>query len=94
MDDGILVVVAKNDRAMRIEVGYGLEGAVPDAVAKRLIDEVFIPGFARAISMAACAPGSIASCKVIDGEPLPEPKQETGVAASRARSSPISSCSW
>ena len=30
---------------MRIEVGYGLEGAIPDAVAKRMIDEVFMPGF-------------------------------------------------
>jgi uncharacterized protein len=45
VNDGILVVVAKSDRVMRLEVGYGLEGALPDAMARRLIDEVFIPGF-------------------------------------------------
>ena len=45
VNDGLLVVVAKSDRVMRLEVGYGLEGAIPDATARRLIDEVFIPGF-------------------------------------------------
>lgn len=38
MDDGVLLLVAKNDRRLRIEVGYGLEGAIPDAIAKRVID--------------------------------------------------------
>ncbi len=45
VDDGVVIVVAKSDRVMRIEVGYGLEGAVPDAMARRLIEEVFLPGF-------------------------------------------------
>ena len=39
IDDGALLVVAKNDRRLRIEVGYGLEGALTDATAKRIIDE-------------------------------------------------------
>jgi len=39
VDDGLLLLVAKDDRRMRIEVGYGLEGAVPDAIAKRVIAE-------------------------------------------------------
>jgi uncharacterized protein len=45
VDDGILILVAKNDRKMRIEVGYGLEGAIPDLYAKRVIDEVIKPKF-------------------------------------------------
>jgi uncharacterized protein len=44
-DDGVLIVVAKNDRKMRIEVGYGLEGAIPDLTAKRIINEMMAPSF-------------------------------------------------
>ena len=55
----MLLLVAKNDRSMRIEVGYGLEGALPDATAKRIIAETIAPLFARAISTAASTPGSI-----------------------------------
>lgn len=44
-DDGVIVIVAKNDRRMRIEVGYGLEGAIPDAVAKRIVAERMAPAF-------------------------------------------------
>ncbi|HEI8452215.1 TPA: TPM domain-containing protein [Morganella morganii] len=45
IDDGILLLVASDDRAMRIEVGYGLEGAVSDAVANRILKDYFIPNF-------------------------------------------------
>jgi len=45
VDDGVLLLIAKNDRKMRIEVGYGLEGVLPDAVAKRIISEVITPFF-------------------------------------------------
>jgi uncharacterized protein len=44
-DNGVVFVVAKNDRKMRLEVGYGLEGAVPDAIAKRIIAETVTPAF-------------------------------------------------
>ncbi|MDI1298109.1 YgcG family protein [Methylotenera sp.] len=44
-DDGILILVAKNDHKMRIEVGQGLEGAIPDLIAKRVISEVMSPSF-------------------------------------------------
>jgi uncharacterized membrane protein YgcG len=44
-DDGLLLLVAKNDRKLRIEVGYGLEGQIPDALAKRVIDETITPLF-------------------------------------------------
>ncbi len=44
-DDGVIVIVAKDDRKMRIEVGYGLEGTLPDAVASRIIRERMVPAF-------------------------------------------------
>ena len=43
VDDGVLVIVAKDDRTLRIEVGYGLEGALNDATARRIIDEIMVP---------------------------------------------------
>ena len=44
-DNGVIVIVAKDDRKMRIEVGYGLEGSIPDAIAKRIIAERMAPAF-------------------------------------------------
>ena len=75
VNDGILVVIAKSDRAMRLEVGYGLEGAIPDATARRLIDEVFIPGFRQDDFYQGLDAGIDRLIKVIDGEPLPEASQ-------------------
>lgn len=75
VSDGILVVVAKSDRVMRLEVGYGLEGAIPDAMARRLIDEVFIPGFREGNFYEGLSAGVDRMIKVIDGEPLPEVSQ-------------------
>jgi len=80
IDDGVLVVVARSDRAMRLEVGYGLEGAVPDAVAKRLIEEAFTPRFREDDIYGGLSQGVDRLIGVIDGEPLPEP--------SKARSGP------
>src|SRR5882724_6642874 len=45
IDDGALLVVAKNDHKLRIEVGYGLEGALTDVISRRIIDEVIVPHF-------------------------------------------------
>lgn len=73
VSDGLIIVVAKSDRTMRLEVGYGLEGAIPDATAKRLIDEVFIPGFRDGRFYEGLSAGIDRLIKVIDGEPLPEP---------------------
>jgi uncharacterized protein len=44
-DDGLLILIAKEERRIRIEVGYGLEGTVPDVMAKRVIDDVMRPRF-------------------------------------------------
>jgi uncharacterized protein len=46
-DDGLLLLVASEDRQMRIEVGYGLEGAIPDALADRVIRNLIVPAFRR-----------------------------------------------
>ncbi|HYN26844.1 MAG TPA: TPM domain-containing protein, partial [Burkholderiales bacterium] len=78
VDDGIVLVIARSDQAMRIEVGYGLEGAVSDAVAKRLIEEEFIPRFRGGDFYGGLRSGLDRLMRVIDGEPLPAPKQETG----------------
>lgn len=47
VDDGVLLVVAKNDRALRIEVGYGLEGTITDVQAGRIIREQIVPFFQK-----------------------------------------------
>jgi uncharacterized protein len=61
-DDGALLLVALNDRKVRIEVGHGLEGALPDATANRIIDEAILPAFRAATSTAAFRPVSTACC--------------------------------
>lgn len=72
VDDGVLLVVAKEDHRVRIEPGYGLEGAIPDAIANRIIQEYLVPKF-RADDYAGGLTDAIAALvKLIDGEPLPE----------------------
>lgn len=75
VDDGALLLVAKDDRALRIEVGYGLEGALNDATAKRIIAEIITPSFKRGEFYAGIDAGTAAMMQVIDGEPLPPPKR-------------------
>lgn len=76
IDDGALLVVAKDDRSLRIEVGYGLEGVLTDVTAKRIIDEVIVPKFRSGDFAGGIAGGVDRMLKVIDGEPLPAPKPE------------------
>lgn len=73
VDDGLLIIVARNDQAMRIEVGYGLEGVIPDATARRLIEEVFIPYFRAGDFGQGLIAGVERVMRLIDGEPLPPP---------------------
>ena len=74
VDDGAILVVAKNDRALRIEVGYGLEGALNDATSKRIISEIITPRFKQADFYGGITAGIDQIIRVVDGEPLPEPK--------------------
>jgi uncharacterized protein len=73
VDDDILLLVALADRKVRIEVGYGLEGAVPDAISKRIIDEAILPSFRQGDVYGGITLGTDRLIRVIDGEPLPEP---------------------
>jgi uncharacterized protein len=73
VDDGVLVVVAKNDRRVRIEPGYGLEGAIPDAIANRVIQEYLVPKFRAGDYAGGLADGTAALTRLIDGEQLPPP---------------------
>jgi len=76
VDDGALLLIAKNDRKLRIEVGYGLEGALNDATSKRIIDEIITPKFRNGDFTGGISDGADRILKVIDGEPLPAPKPE------------------
>jgi uncharacterized protein len=73
VDDGIVLVVALDDRRMRFEVGYGLEGAVPDALARRIIAETIAPRFYEGDIAGGLDAGLDALIGLIDGEPLPVP---------------------
>lgn len=75
VDDGVILLIAKNDRSMRIEVGYGLEGALNDATAKRIIAETMTPYFKQGDYYAGIKAGTDQIMRVIDGEPLPAKKQ-------------------
>ena len=74
VDDGALLVIAKNDRHLRIEVGYGLEGALTDVATKRIIDEDITPKFKAGDFAGGVAAGVKRMIRVIDGEKLPAPE--------------------
>lgn len=73
VDDGAILVIAKDDRAVRIEVGYGLEGPLNDATAKRIISETIVPRFKEQDYFGGIEAGVGQIIRVIDGEPLPAP---------------------
>jgi uncharacterized protein len=75
IDDGALLVVAKDDRRLRIEVGYGVEGALTDVTTKRIIDEIITPKFKSGDFAGGISAGVERIIGVIDGEPLPAPPQ-------------------
>ena len=73
VDDGALLVIAKNDRHLRFEVGYGLEGAVTDVTARRIIDEVITPKFKSGDFAGGISAGIARMIGLINGEKLPAP---------------------
>jgi len=80
-DNGVILLVAINDRKLRIEVGYGLEGVLPDITAQRIISEYLVPRFRVQDYAGGIIAGVDAVLKVIKNEPLPE-------AARKKNSSP------
>jgi len=71
VDDGAILVVAKNDHALRIEVGYGLEGALSDITSKRIIEETILPRFKQGDYFGGVQAGVTQMMQVVNGEPLP-----------------------
>lgn len=81
IDDGALLLIAKNDRALRIEVGYGLEGVLPDAMAKRIIEEIIVPQFKAGSFAGGITAGIDAMLSLIAGESLPPPPTRHSAAS-------------
>jgi uncharacterized protein len=75
VDDGALLIVAKDDHRVRIEVGRGLEGVLTDALSNRIIDEIITPNFRQGNFYGGIDAGLDAMIKLIEGEPLPPPEQ-------------------
>jgi uncharacterized protein len=74
VDDGLILIIAKNDRKLRLEVGYGLEGVIPDAIAKRIIAETITPYFKNGDLAGGVDAGVDQIISLIDGEQLPAPE--------------------
>jgi len=73
VDDGALLIIAKDDHRARIEVGYGLEGALDDAVCARIIREIITPRFRQGDYYGGITDGITRMIGVVEGEPLPAP---------------------
>lgn len=74
-DNGVILLIARDNRKLRIEVGYGLEGILPDAIASRIIREVIVPRFRDGDFAGGIEAGVETILKVSRGEPLPEQAQ-------------------
>jgi uncharacterized protein len=74
VDDGALLLVAKDDRELRIEAGYGLEGVLSDLVANRIVEDIIVPNFKTGDYFRGVNDGLDAMIRVVEGEPLPAPK--------------------
>jgi len=77
VDDGALLLVAKDDREIRLEVGYGIEGALNDVAARRVIAEVITPRFRQGDIFGGIAAGMERVQHILDGETLPAPQQRS-----------------
>jgi uncharacterized protein len=76
IDDGVILIVARDDRKLRLEVGYGLEGPIPDAIAKRVIAETITPYFRAGDYYGGIDAGVTQLMRLIEGEQLPPPAAE------------------
>jgi uncharacterized protein len=71
VDDGVLLLIAKQDRELRIEVGYGLEGVLTDALSKRIISQVIVPEFRQGHFYNGIQQGLDIIMTAVEGEELP-----------------------
>ena len=77
VDDGVILIVAKNDRTVRIEVGYGLEGVLTDLTTSRIIRETIVPAFQRGDFYAGIETATTQIMRLINGESLPPPARQS-----------------
>lgn len=82
VDDGALLLVAKDDHTLRIEVGYGLEGVLNDATANRIIAEIIVPHFKQGDYYNGILSGVTRMIGVVEGEPLPAPRERATATGS------------
>ena len=73
VDDGALLLIAKDDRTLRIEVGYGLEGVLSDIASKRIVSDIIVPHLKNGDFYQGIDAGIDRMMRLIDGEPLPAP---------------------
>ncbi len=85
IDDGALLLVAKDDHKVRIEVGRGLEGVIPDAIANRIVDEDITPKFHDGDFAGGVQLGVDRMIGLVNGEPLPPPQSQSQRGGSRNR---------
>lgn len=78
VDDGVILLVAKDDRAVRIEVGYGAEGAIPDVLASRIVNQVVVPRFRQGQFAEGINEAVDRIVALLEGEPLPEAARSKG----------------
>ena len=78
-DDGLILIVAREERAVRIEVGYGLEGVIPDALAARVIRQTIVPAFREGRFDQGVRGGFEQLMRAAEGEALGEDKGPTAV---------------
>ncbi|MHB1353570.1 MAG: TPM domain-containing protein [Thiobacillus sp.] len=76
-DDGVILIIAKNDRRLRLEVGYGLEGAIPDAIARRVIAETITPRFQAGDFYGGIVAGVEQVMRLVEGEALPPSERKS-----------------
>jgi uncharacterized protein len=73
IDDGALLILAKDDHKLRIENGYGLEGVLTDAASNRIIEDTMVPLLRQGQYYTAISAGVDQMMRLIDGEQLPPP---------------------
>lgn len=78
-NNGVLLLIAQDERKVRIEVGYGLEGALPDAIAANIIQTRILPAFKRGDMVAGVVAGSQGIMQALAGEyqPVEQPKSDS-----------------
>src|SRR5262249_42798930 len=76
VDDGALLIIARNDHRLRIEVGYGLEGVLTDALSNRIISETITPAFRQGNFYGGIDSGLEQMMRLIQGEPRPPPEHQ------------------